>query len=219
MKRDKKGVVLSRSSSTSILTNGFKANGRKRLQSPCTEPPKKRQRIELDVYDFDETDDIGQSSLRRARSRKLISVQPKSSTKKSSSITDVTTPTRIPNRKSIPLKQSTQSPHPSDSSNDPLLTPINLSRPSNPKPKKTNSSVKSTSIVNNLPSPIPTATRTFTEKLQEGAASSKRDRKEKKFLNKDPTEQELESVRAQVLGKLCGRIQIPLQGDSAGVAT
>lgn len=224
-----------------------KAKRKKRSASP-EEPPNKRLRKDTDIYDLaSDSDENSGLVVNRSKKRSTNGIQRKGTPdrkKKASrkTVNGDTLSRRAANGNSRLSHESSPSLDPSEYSSDDIdkasprghITPTKV--PSQTSTQSKPSKVKGSSV-NGNPKSIPRTS--LNQRFVEVAVAAKEDKKKEtqhkkvtpskavtvngthtksKSSRKSPTAEVLDSIKAHVLGKLCGRIPIPLTGKPLKVA-
>jgi hypothetical protein len=208
----------------------IKVNGkRKKPTESLHEPPKKRQRA-----DEGNTSAMNGFRIQSSKGRLPGKVTP---TKSKRTPNGGTSSRRELNRNSRNSYELSPSPNLSEISDDiiirtpvtPQKRPIQIQTPSSQTPTKSKSSKSKSSAVSEIPEVIPRTA--LNNRLVEVAVAAKEEKQKTKQVvtpsksitvndsrarsKKGPTAKELDSIKSHVLGKLCGRIPIPLTGKPA----
>lgn len=219
-----------------IEANGKRKNPSKSFQ----EPPKKRQRADSFMFESRSDDESVTSDAngfhRQSSNGRLPS---KSTPAKNKSMMNGHIPSRRGNGNSKTFREFSPSPDLSEISDDiisrapvtPPKRPIQIQARFSQTPTKSRSSKRNSSLASEIPEAIPRTA--LNNRLVEVVVATKEEKQKQKMKKpvtpsksitvndtrtkskKGPTAKELDSIKSQVLGKLCGRIPIPLTGKPA----
>ena len=235
-------MVASRRNSSVAFAVEIPAKGKRRRRNETPEAPRKRPRRNSFTFNSDESGVPVSSRKSRSKSANGINGATEVKEKNSKKTFNGVTPSHhAGNGKSKRIREKSSSPTPSEASEDSILrvsvTPTK--RPTQTPPKRKFSGKKN-AIVNGTSTPITrTPTNSFQERINAVKKSSKdengnvkwsQDTEDKHLVTmngtlskykpsgKAPTARELDSIKSQVLGKLCGRLPVPLIGHPSKVA-
>jgi hypothetical protein len=235
-------MVDKRRASTRDRTN---VDLKRKTEIISLESPKKRRRKSKGVFDFSTDSEDNEApavnGYRKGSSKGRLNGVSERKKDGTQSMTNGETLSRpMATRYSKSSRESASSPVPSESSSDPLTsqrTPIIPRKRPIQKHVETKSSKRNSAAANDFDvTTIPTPAISFEKKLaaitrgprenklkRESARPPKTitlndSRTTPKLSGKAPKQSELESIKSHVLGKLCGRILIPLAGKPAKLA-
>jgi hypothetical protein len=239
-------MVASSRNSSRVLEGEIKAKAKRKKGSPSPEgPPRKRLRKDTGVFDFtsdsDENDTPAVNGHKGTSSNGLVGPDSKRKGPIRRVNDDTSSRPAVNGHSKLPRERRSPSLSPSDISSDEIdkispRDPITPTKVPTRTSENTKSSKKKPPSINGLAKSIPQTS--FNKRLVGVVAQGKEEKakrngtvapsaavtvavprsKTKSALPKGPTAKELDSIKAHVLGKLCGRIPIPLTGKSEKVA-
>lgn len=212
---------------------------RKKRRSVTPEPPKKRRRRHSFTFDSEESD-VPYVAPQKQKAN-VTNGMPESRRKGSKNTVDgAASSCSVVKGKSTQTRERSPSPAFSEASDDSIArVSVTPTKRSIQTPTKTNSLKENNAIVNGTSKPAAhVSTKSFQERLKSVKDTSKdhhsalkksqsvghadsaavsNTRTKQSAKGKPPTARELNSIKSQVIAKLCGRSPIPLIGHPAKV--
>ena len=234
-------MVSARRSSSNGIKVEKSVNGKRKLTSQSPASPAKKRKLDEDEEQkdpsfWDHPDGGDHTPAMKGHHPKSSKTNVEKSTPQKKKKDNGTTSTPRPRGSGILALADDEISLPDFFSDDKILpksanTPKSRSKQS---PAKSKSSKSKPATPNRLPSPSIAPPNSFTAKLQAVAKEKGKETIKEPPLSenivvngttkskpppKGPKKQDLDTIKQQVLGKLCGRTPIPLQGQAAQVAT